>query len=242
MNSQKQEQQLLPCHLEHLAIIMDGNGRWAKSRGLSRGEGHRAGTLAAKKIIRQCLELGINHLTLYAFSKENWKRPAAEVTSIFDLLVEFISKELLSLHEGGVRLLILGELAKLPLLARKAISHAVEKTKNNRKMVLNIALNYSGREEILRAFKSFTEAGNSLDKLTLETLQDHLYTKGQPDPDLVIRTSGEMRTSNFLLFQTAYSEYYFTDTLWPDFDEKSLHEALNCYCTRTRRFGDTGEG
>lgn len=227
-----------PCPVRHLAIIMDGNGRWAQGRGLKRSDGHRAGTLVAMDMVKACLELGVAHLTLYAFSKENWKRPSAEVTFIFDLLVNFINKELPALNEQEVRLCVLGDMEKIPFLARKTLEHAVEKTATHSKMTLNLALNYSGRDEIIMAVKKYAEAGNKLTQLDEKGLQEFLYTKGQPDPDLVIRTSGEIRTSNFLVFQAAYSEYYFTPTLWPDFTVEELHKSIDWFCTRQRRFGD----
>ena len=221
----------------HIAVIMDGNGRWAKARGLSRSEGHRAGTEAARAIVEECLALGVGHLTLYTFSRENWNRPAEEVKFLFDLLVDFITKELPDLEKRGVRLAILGEAADLPFMARKTLAHACSRTAKNNKMILNLALNYSGREEIARACRLFMESGAPAASLTPDRLADFLYTAGQPDPDLVIRTSGEVRVSNFLLFQTAYSEFYFCDRLWPDFGPADLREAIARYQTRSRRFG-----
>ena len=222
---------------QHVAIIMDGNGRWAKARGLSRSEGHRAGTEAARHIVEESLACGIRHLTLYTFSRENWGRPAAEIKFLFELLVDFITKELPVLEKRGVQLRILGELSELPFAARKTLSHACSRTAHGSKMILNLALNYSGREEIARACRLYMESGAPSAKLTPESLAAHLYTAGQPDPDLVIRTSGEVRVSNFLLFQTAYSEFYFTDTPWPDFTPAELHTALAQYAKRARRFG-----
>ena len=216
---------------------MDGNGRWAKARGLDRSEGHRAGTEAARAIVEECLELGIAYLTLYTFSRENWSRPAGEVRFLFELLVDFITRELPSLEKRGVRLRILGESGEIPFAARTALAHACSRTQANSRMVLNLALNYSGREEIARACRLFMESGAKPEDLTPERLALHLYTSGQPDPDLVIRTSGELRLSNFLPFQTAYSELYFTDALWPDFTPARLREALAEYAGRTRRFG-----
>ena len=226
--------------VRHLAIIMDGNGRWAKSRGLSRSEGHRAGTAAARHVVEDCLQLGIAHLTLYTFSQENWKRPAEEVSFLFELLVDFISRELPSLEKRGVQMRVLGDMEKLPFTVKKTLNHAIARTRANTKMILNLALNYSGQAEIVRACQEFVLAGNDIALLTPEKLAEHLYTKGQPNPDLVIRTSGEMRTSNFLPFQTAYSEYYFTETLWPDFTTEDLQKALGSFASRQRRFGDVG--
>lgn len=221
----------------HLAIIMDGNGRWATQRGLPRTDGHRAGTESARLIVEECLDLGIGHLTLYTFSRENWSRPPAEVAFLFNLLVDFITRELPSLEKRGVRLTILGDASGLPFAVRKTLAHASARTAQNRRMVLNLALNYSGREEIVRAVGRYAASGSPLDALTPALLADHLDTAGQPDPDFVIRTSGEERMSNFLIFQSAYSELYFTDTLWPDFNPEALQKALAVYAERSRRFG-----
>lgn len=221
----------------HLAVIMDGNGRWATQRGLPRTEGHRAGTEAARAVVEECLELGIAHLTLYTFSRENWSRPAPEVRFLFDLLVDFITRKLPDLERRGLKLLVLGETAELPFTTRKALKHAMARTAHNSRMVLNLALNYSGREEIVRAVKRYAASGAPPEALTPELLARHLYTGGQPDPDLIIRTSGEERMSNFLIFQSAYSELYFTDALWPDFTPLALREALAVYAGRCRRFG-----
>ncbi len=216
---------------------MDGNGRWARQRNLPRSEGHRAGTEAARVLVEECLKLGIAHLTLYTFSRENWNRPAEEVRFLFELLVDFITRELPDLEKRGVRLKILGEMAELPYAARTALQHAMKRTSRNETMLLNLALNYSGREEIARACRLYMQSGRSPEDCGPESLADFLYTAGQPDPDLVIRTSGEERVSNFLLFQTAYSEFYFTDALWPDFSPACLREALADFAARSRRFG-----
>lgn len=226
----------------HLAVIMDGNGRWATQRGLPRTEGHRAGTEAARAIVEECLDLGIAHLTLYTFSRENWSRPASEVRFLFDLLVDFITRKLPDLEKRGVKLLVLGEADELPFTARKALGHAMTRTSNNSRMILNLALNYSGREEIVRAVKQYAASGAPPESLTPELLARHLYTAGQPDPDLIIRTSGEERMSNFLIFQSAYSELYFIDALWPDFTPLALREALAVYAGRNRRFGGLHNG
>lgn len=219
---------------------MDGNGRWAAARGLTRGEGHRAGTAAARALVEECLALGIGHLTLYAFSTENWKRPKSEISFLFQLLVDFINGELAALEKRGVRLRVIGEAAALPLAARKALEHACARTAGNATMVLNLALNYSGREELARACRLCVEAGTSQELVNAQSIAGFLYTAGQPDPDLIIRTSGEMRLSNFMLFQAAYSELYFTETLWPDFGPEDLRLALKEYASRSRRFGGTG--
>ncbi|GKT37412.1 Decaprenyl diphosphate synthase-like protein [Aduncisulcus paluster] len=207
------------------AVIMDGNGRWAQARSLSRSEGHRAGTEAARNIVTRCRELGIEHLTLYTFSKENWARPKDEISTLFDLLTVFLKKELSSLREQDIRLKILGELSEFPFGS----------------MTLNLALNYSGRDELVRACKKMIAEGVSEKDINEESLSKYLYTAGQPDPDLIIRTSGEQRLSNYLLYQAAYSELYFTDVYWPDFTPDELDKALADYAGRQRRFGKTGE-
>lgn len=220
---------------------MDGNGRWAKKRGLPRSEGHRAGTEAARAVITRCRELGIRHLTLYSFSRENWGRPAEEVSFIFDLLVRFLSRELSTLLREDIRLRLLGEAGDLPLTARKALEHAIAKTAGCDAMTLNLALNYSGREEILRACRRLAAQHVGPDGITEERLAAELYTAGQPDPDLIIRTSGEMRLSGYLLWQSAYSEFAFPETLWPDFSPAHLDAALTEFQHRTRRFGLTDD-
>ena len=220
---------------------MDGNGRWASKRNLSRSEGHRAGTEAVRKLITECRTLGLAHLTLYTFSRENWSRPAEEVGFLFDLLVQFLTKELPELMRQDIRLILLGDAEALPLVARKTLLHACAKTAHNTSMTLNLALNYSGREEIARACRLLLAKGVAQESITPELIAGHLYTAGQPDPDLVIRTSGELRTSNFLLFQTAYSEFYFTPPLWPDFTPEELHRAIADYSGRSRRFGKAGD-
>jgi len=227
--------------LTHLAIIMDGNGRWAKARGLSRSAGHRAGTETAREIVRECRKLGIPFLTLYTFSKENWARPAQEVGFLFDLLRDFLSAELPSLVEQSIRLNVLGELDELPLTTRQVLRHAMDRTRGCTAMMLNLALNYSGRHEILRACKALIQRGVAAKDVTEAMFGGELYTAGMPDPDLVLRTSGEQRLSNYLLFQTAYSELYFTDVAWPDFHAPELHAALAEFGRRHRRFGTTGE-
>ena len=233
---------------EHLAIIMDGNGRWAQERGLARSEGHRAGVRAAREIVTECRKLGIRHLTLYTFSQENWGRPKEEIRLLFQLLVTFLREELPEMERRSIRLEVFGELDALPLAARKALRHAMKRTLQGTAMTVNLALNYSGREEILRAARRLlaemqAEAphAETLPELTEARFRTHLYSAGQPDPDLLIRTSGEMRLSNYLTFQSAYSELYFTDVLWPDFSPAELHKALASFATRQRRFGLTQE-
>ena len=223
----------------HVAIIMDGNGRWATARGMSRSEGHRSGVRAGQGIITRARELGLSHLTLYAFSRENWSRPKDEVGLIFDLLVEFLKGELQNMLDQDIRLKHLGDFEGLPFAARQALGHVMQKTAHCRAMTLNLALNYSGREEILRAARALCAKGLQGEALTEAAFAAELYTAGQPDPDLIIRTSGELRLSNYLLFQAAYAEFYFTETLWPDFDAAELERALADYQNRQRRFGKT---
>lgn len=225
----------------HVAIIMDGNGRWATMRGLPRSEGHRAGTEAARGIVTRCRELGIGHLTLYTFSKENWGRPADEVKFLFDLLVRFLTRELDTLVKQSIRFKVLGEMDALPLATRKVLGHVIAKTAHCTEMTLNLALNYSGRDEILRACRSLIRQGVAPGEVTEERLSAELYTAGQPDPDLIIRTSGEKRLSGYLLWQSTYSEFAFPDTLWPDFTPDHLDAAISDYQHRTRRFGLTGD-
>jgi len=220
---------------------MDGNGRWAKQRGLPRSEGHRQGAGTAQKIVEECRRLGIKYLTLYAFSKENWSRPKSEVSFLFDLLKKFLQGEVTKLMQQDIRLNILGEINELPLGTRNVVQMVCTKTQNNRSMHLNLALNYSGRAEIVRACKQLLQENSDPNSLTEETFKDYLYTKGQPDPDLIIRTSGELRLSNYLLYQAAYAELYFTPVLWPDFSPKHLHAALEDYAGRKRRFGRVEE-
>ncbi len=216
---------------------MDGNGRWAGRHGLPRVEGHKQGTRSARAIVEESRRLGIQHLTLYAFSKENWSRPRDEVDFLFNLLGEFLNSELSTLMRQNIRLNILGETGELPLATRKILQMACSRTRSNQSMQLNLALNYSGRLEILRACGLVLEKGLDPGNLDEQEFSRYLYTSGQPDPDLIIRTSGEIRISNFLLYQSAYSEFYFTETLWPDFDAAELHRALEDYYLRSRRFG-----
>ncbi len=225
----------------HIAVIMDGNGRWAQERGLSRSEGHKAGVRAAKAIVTECRTIGIRHLTLYTFSQENWGRPKDEVSLLFQLLVGFLGDELPSMERNGISLRVFGDLDGLPLAARTALRHAVSRTSRCSDMIVNLALNYSGREEILRATRTLIRRGVKPEDVTEAAFRECLYSAGQPDPDLLIRTSGELRTSNYLPFQSAYSELYFTTTYWPDFTPAELHKALRDYAGRSRRFGLTQE-
>ncbi|BDQ35647.1 isoprenyl transferase [Pseudodesulfovibrio nedwellii] len=225
----------------HIAIIMDGNGRWAKQRGLNRTNGHKAGTEAVRAVVTRCRELGVKHLTLYTFSKENWSRPKAEIKTLFELLTSFLTKEEKSLKEQGIRLKVLGELDDMPLAVRQLLKHVMRQTKNCTNITLNLALNYSGREDILRATRAMVSKGIAPDAINEETFANELWTAGQPDPDLIIRTSGELRLSNYLLFQCAYSELYFTDIYWPDFTPDELDKAIKELNHRQRRFGKTSD-
>jgi len=226
--------QALPAHL---AIIMDGNGRWAQQRGLPRSEGHRAGVRAAKDIVTACRRLGIHYLTLYTFSQENWGRPQDEIHLLFQLLVDFLAAELPTMERQSIRLNVYGDIDELPLAARTALQHAMKQTKACSGMTVNLALNYSGREEIVRAVRTLVRDGFVADAITEEVLRTRLFSGDQPDPDLIIRTSGELRLSNFLIFQSAYSELFFTEALWPDFTPEALLAALDSYAGRRRRFG-----
>jgi len=225
----------------HIAVIMDGNGRWAQQRGFPRSEGHKAGVEAARGIVTECRKLGIECLTLYTFSRENWLRPADEVSTLFALLVDFLGQEVPNMERESIRLRILGEIDALPLAARTAIRRALKRTAHCTAMTVNLALNYSGRGEILHAVRSLVRDGMKAEQISEEDFRQRLYTAGQPDPDLLIRTSGELRISNYLLFQCAYSELYFTDELWPDFRPESLYRALASYAARQRRFGKIRE-
>lgn len=226
---------------QHIAVIMDGNGRWATQRGMKRYEGHRAGVESARTLVTHCRKLGVRHLTLYTFSTENWGRPEEEKRVLFDLLVSFLKGELASLLEQDIRLRILGEIDRFPLAVREMLKHVLRKTAHCGSMTLNLALNYGGRDEILRAAQTLAGKGLRPEEITAEAFADALYTSGQPDPELVIRTSGEVRISNFLLWQVAYSEFYFTETLWPDFSPEELDKAIADFASRQRRFGKTGE-
>ena len=219
---------------------MDGNGRWAAQRDLPRSAGHQAGGETVRRIVTHCRKLGIAYLTLYAFSQENWRRPASEVKFLFDLLTKFLKNELKLLQEQNIRLNILGDADELPLLARRGLGRVCGQTRNNTAMTLNLALNYSGREEIALACRRALADNVAPEALTPEVLAKYLYTAGQPDPDLIIRTSGELRLSNFLLFQAAYSELYVTPVLWPDFTAADFDLALKDFSARERRFGTTG--
>ena len=222
---------------QHVAIIMDGNGRWALSRGKPRLAGHRAGTENLRRIIRASVEFGVKYLTIYAFSTENWGRPPAEIKGLMHIFENVIDQELDELHEEGVQLRLLGRLEKLAPKLRKKVLAAIDLTGKNEKLILNIAFNYGGRDEIVYALQNILQDGISAKEVNSELISQYLFTAGIPDPDLVIRTSGELRTSNFLIWQSAYSEWYITPTFWPDFDKEEYAKALNTYAQRDRRFG-----
>jgi len=230
---------------KHLAIIMDGNGRWAKNQGMLRVFGHEKGTKSVKQTVENCAKLGIDFLTLYAFSTENWNRPKIEVDTLMKLLVSSLKKELKTLQSNNIKLNAIGNLDNLPTGVRKELIEVIEKTKANTRMTLTLALSYGARDEIINAVKIISEKVKnniiSVDAIEESIINQHLYTQNMPDVDLVIRTSGEHRISNFLLWQIAYAEFYFTDVLWPDFNEEELHKALLSYQKRERRFGKTSE-
>jgi undecaprenyl diphosphate synthase len=229
---------------QHLAIIMDGNGRWAERRHLPRVAGHRGGVKVAREVIETCARLKVPNLTLYAFSLENWRRPQAEIDFLMRLLREYLRRELPVIHKNNIRLLVIGRSAQLPAAVQKDIERGMSVTARNTGMRLVVALNYGGRAELVDAFNSILDRvrhnGLSAFRADEQTISDHLYTAGLPDPDLLIRTSGEMRVSNFLLWQIAYAEIYVTETLWPDFGRQRLLEALVDYQRRERRYGGLG--
>jgi len=226
---------------EHVAIIMDGNGRWAQSRGLPRAAGHRAGVEALRGIIRMSSDIGVKVLTLYAFSSENWKRPKNEVNVLMQLLVEFLYKEIDELDKEKVHIRFMGDIRKFPHSCKKAIEYAVNKTRYNTGLTVNIALGYGGRAELVGAFKAMHAAILSgelkADDIDEQSISRYLYTSGLPDPDLIIRTSGEMRLSNFMLYQSSYSELYVPEVYWPDFDNDEYKKALVEFSRRKRRYG-----
>jgi undecaprenyl diphosphate synthase len=221
----------------HVAIIMDGNGRWARERGLSRNAGHRAGVENMRPVIEASVEFGIRYLTVYAFSTENWNRPEEEVQGLMSILEDVIDKELAELHEEGVHLRHLGRLERLRPALQKKVLDAIELTKDNDRLVLNIAWNYGGRDEVVRAIQRMIEDGVAAADVTEALVGQYLYTAGCPDPDMIIRTAGDQRVSNFLLWQGAYAELYVTPTYWPDFGREELLTALKEYASRERRFG-----
>jgi len=224
---------------------MDGNGRWAKQRGLPRTAGHRAGTNATREIVRACGELGISYLTTYVFSAENWGRPTIEVSMLMDLLVEMTRKEIRNLHANNVRLQTIGDLSKLPPKTRNELLLGIDETKDNTGLTLILAISYGGRAEIVNAAKEFAKKAitdpSVVEKLDEQVFSSFMYTRDIPDPELIIRTGGDIRISNFLLWQAAYAELYITDVLWPDFNKNSLIAALEDYSKRDRRFGKVKE-
>ncbi|MCE5275691.1 MAG: di-trans,poly-cis-decaprenylcistransferase [Deltaproteobacteria bacterium] len=227
--------------IEHIAIIMDGNGRWAQKRGLPRLKGHEKGARAALKIVETAKARGISHLTLFAFSSENWNRPREEIDGLFRLLERFIDEEVNRLRDSGVRIHIIGDLSRFSKPLQDKISFTVTTTEANTDLHLAIAMNYGGRDEIVRAVRSLVSSGEKPEGIDEKTFSARLDTAFMPDPDLMIRTGGEWRVSNFLLWQLAYTEIYFTDTLWPDFDERALDDAITWFRARQRRFGKTPE-
>ncbi|HBX68002.1 MAG TPA: isoprenyl transferase [Chloroflexi bacterium] len=235
------KQEKLPKRVpRHVAMIMDGNGRWALARGLPRLAGHRAGTENLRQIIESCVEFGIEYLTIYAFSTENWGRPLEEVQGLMRILEDVIDRELPELHKQGVQLRHIGNLDRLRPELRQKVMDAIQLTKDNNRLVLNVAFNYGGRDEIICAIQQIIEKGVRPEEVTEELVSQYLYTVGVPDPDLIIRTSGELRGSNFLIWQGAYAEWYFTPTFWPNFDREELRKAIEEYSQRERRYGKTG--
>ena len=226
---------------QHVAIIMDGNGRWALSRGLPRLAGHKAGTENLRRVIRSTVEFGIPYLTIYAFSTENWGRPPEEVQGLMRILEDVIDRELNELHKEGVQLRHIGRLERLAPSLQEKVLDAVDMTKHNTRLTLNIAFNYGGRDEIVQAIQRIIRDGVPAEDVSDEMVGRYLYTAGVPDPDLIIRTSGELRVSNFLIWQAAYSEWYITPTYWPDFDKEEYRRALETFAQRDRRFGGVSE-
>ena len=226
---------------EHIAIIMDGNGRWARERFLPRTVGHKEGMKRVIDIVEVAEKLNIKYLSLYAFSTENWKRPKKEIDGLMDILVHYIKSELNKIHENNVKIQVMGDISKLPKTPREEVERAIDTTKYNSKMILNIGLNYGGRDEIIHGVKNIlkdTKEGKiTEDDITTELFSKYLYTEGIPDPDLLIRPSGELRLSNFMLYQIAYTEFWFSDIYWPDFKEGNFYEAIIDYQKRNRRFG-----
>ena len=223
--------------LNHLAVIMDGNRRWAKNKGLPTKMGHRAGAKALEKCMENCGELGIKILTVYAFSTENWKRDKEEVDTLMSLLKEYLDKMRVTLKGKDVKVKVLGDISAFSLELQQSINNLEEFTKDNKSLLVNICLNYGGRDEIVNAVKKIVDSGISANDVTEKLISDNLYTKGIPDPDLMIRTSGELRISNYLLWQLAYTEFLFIDKNWPDFDKSDLEYAIEVYEKRTRKFG-----
>jgi len=221
----------------HIAFIMDGNGRWAQSRGRPRLFGHRAGTMNLRRVLEACARAGVAVVTIYAFSTENWNRSPEEVSGLFNILGEAIAREAPKLHENGVQIRHLGSLEGVPAGLAQRIREALELTRHNQRLILNVAFNYGGRAELVEAVRAIVREGIPPEAIDEQVIAQHLSTAGLPDPDLIVRTAGEMRLSNFLLWQAAYAEYYSTPVYWPDFDEHELERALDAYAARERRFG-----
>ena len=230
---------------KHIAIIMDGNGRWAKSKGKIRAFGHENGTKSVRTTVENCVQLGIEHLTLYAFSTENWKRPKLEVKTLMRLLISSLKKEIKTLQKNNIRLNAIGDIKTLPTKVYNELMHVIDATKSNTKMTLNLALSYGSRDELTQMVRKIGEKIKnniiSSEKIDESVINQHLYTRNLPDVDLLIRTIGEQRLSNFLLWQIAYAELYFTEVFWPDFSDEDLYKAIASYQKRERRFGKTSE-
>ncbi len=236
------DKELLGIIPQHIAVIMDGNRRWARQKNMPTKMGHREGALRVTDLVKNCADLGVKYLTVYAFSTENWKRDKKEIDYLMNLLMEFVVKELNNLHKNDVKITIMGNIEDLPEKTRKEVEHSVELTKNNKTLHLNIALSYGSRNEIIRGIKNIIKEYENnkinIDEINEESFKKYLFTKDMPDPDLLIRTSGELRLSNFLLYQLAYTEFYFTDTLWPDFNKEELLKAIKSFQHRKRRYGN----
>ncbi|MFO7167663.1 MAG: isoprenyl transferase [Chloroflexota bacterium] len=238
MTQEKSQPARIP---RHVAIIMDGNGRWARKRGLPRLAGHRAGTENIRRIVTECAQLGISCLTLYAFSTENWSRPSSEVDGLLRILSEFIDRETDNLNREGAQIRHLGRLDNLSTALQRKIQWAIDTTRDNRRITLAVAFNYGGRADIVDAVRALVASGVPPEGITEQAISQHLSTRGMPDPDLIIRTSGEWRLSNFLIWQAAYSEYWTTPVYWPDFSPEHLRQAIEDYAQRERRFGGLSE-
>ena len=245
MQESQKEKILVQPVPKHIAIIMDGNGRWARGKTLPRIAGHREGVNSVREITRVCGEIGVQYLTLYTFSIENWKRPAAEVSALMTLLLRTINKEVKGLHKNNVKFDVIGDLEKLPVSTKNSLQKGADLTAKNTGLNLSLALNYGSRQEIIEAVQKIVikvkNGSLNSDEINENIFSDYLYTKGIPDPDLMIRTSGESRLSNFLLWQSAYTEIYMTDTFWPEFREKELMKAVKDYQSRERRFGKVSD-
>lgn len=222
----------------HIAIIMDGNGRWAKKRLMPRSVGHKAGADMLKRIVKKCNDLGVKYLTVYAFSTENWKRPSEEVSLLMGLIVTYLQREVKEMNENNVRIRAIGDIEKLPQKAYDELKKSMDITKDNTGVVFSLALNYGFRDDLSHAIKNMMKDNIAIDDIDDDTVKKYLYTSYMPDPDLIIRTGGEIRLSNFMLYEASYSEFYFCDTLWPEFDEEELCKAIYEYQQRDRRFGN----